>query len=45
MDRFIRSENIQRFKKLLEIETDPDKRRIVEKLLAEEEAKVLSLKK
>ncbi|WP_213770545.1 hypothetical protein [Bradyrhizobium sp. dw_78] len=40
MDRTVASLNIEHFKKLLEAETDPKKRGIIERLLAEEEAKV-----
>lgn len=39
MERFIHNENIRRFKKLLEEETNEDKRAAIRKLLAEEEAK------
>lgn len=39
MHNFIETQNIARFKALLETETDPDKRRIIKQLLAEEEAK------
>ena len=37
--------NIEHFKKLLETETDAVKRRAIEKLLAEQEAKLAALKK
>jgi len=39
MDRFIHNENIRNYKKLLETETNEDKRAVLRKLLAEEEAK------
>ena len=40
MERFVRRQNIEHFKELLKIETDPGKRRAIEKLLREEEAKL-----
>jgi hypothetical protein len=39
MERYIHFENIRRYRKLLEQETDEDKRNLIRKLLAEEEAK------
>ena len=39
MERFIHNENIRRYRKLLEEERDEEKRNIIRKLLAEEEAK------
>jgi hypothetical protein len=39
MLRFIHEENIRRYRKLLEGTTDPEKRQMLLKLLAEEEAK------
>ena len=39
MERFIHNENIRRYRKLLEEETDEEKRNIIRKLLAEEEAR------
>lgn len=39
MERFIRNENIRYYRKLLEEERDEEKRNIIRKLLAEEEAK------
>lgn len=39
MERFIHNENIRRYKKLLKEEQDEEKRSIIRKLLAEEEAK------
>lgn len=40
MDRTVAELNIKHFRKLLESESDPDKRRTIERLLAEEEAKL-----
>ncbi len=40
MDRTVAHLNIQHFKRLLESETDPSKRHMIERLLAEEEAKL-----
>ncbi|WP_083842438.1 hypothetical protein [Bradyrhizobium sp. ORS 375] len=37
MERYIRNENIRRFRQLLEAETDEQKRRILRQLLASEE--------
>lgn len=39
MERFIHNENIRLYRKLLEEEKNEDKRAIIRKLLAEEEAK------
>lgn len=39
MERFIHNENIRRYRKLLEQEKDEEKRNVIRKLLAEEEAK------
>lgn len=39
MDDFIETENIARFKTILETEVNPDRRTMVTRLLAEEEAK------
>jgi len=39
MERYIHQENIRRYRKLLEEETNEDRRAIIRKLLAEEEAK------
>lgn len=39
MERFIHSENIRRYRKLLEEEKNEEKRNVIRKLLAEEEAK------
>lgn len=39
MERFIHNENIRRYRKLLEEEKDEDKRNVIRKLLAEEEAR------
>jgi hypothetical protein len=40
MDRFVAHANIRRFKQLLEKERDPAERRVIERLLKEEEAKL-----
>ena len=40
MDRTVADLNITHFKKLLSAEADPVKRRTIERLLAEEEAKL-----
>ena len=40
MDRTVADLNIAHFKKLLAAETDPAKRQTIERLLAEEEAKL-----
>jgi hypothetical protein len=40
MQHFVETENIAHFKALLETETNPDKRRVLQKLLADEEAKL-----
>lgn len=39
MEDFVETENIARFKTILETEVNPDRRTIVTRLLAEEEAK------
>lgn len=39
MERFIHNENIRRYRRLLDEEKNEDKRAIIRKLLAEEEAK------
>jgi hypothetical protein len=39
MERFIQQENIRRYRKLLEEERDEEKRNVIRKLLADEEAK------
>ena len=39
MERFIHNKNIRHYRKLLEQETNEDKRALIRKLLAEEEAK------
>ncbi|MGJ4891392.1 hypothetical protein [Bradyrhizobium sp. HKCCYLR20261] len=39
MERYIRNENIRRFRQLLESETDEQKRRVIQQLLAAEEAR------
>ena len=45
MPDWIARANIEHFKKLLEAETDPDKRRAIERGLAEEEQKLAALKR
>ena len=40
MDRTVADLNITHFKKMLATETDPAKRQMIERLLAEEEAKL-----
>jgi hypothetical protein len=42
MERFIHNENIRRYRKLLGEEQNEEKRNIIRKLLAEEEAKEVS---
>ena len=39
MEKFIHNQNLERYRKLLSETTDEEKRRQIEKLLAEEEAK------
>lgn len=39
MERFVHEENIRRYRKLLEEEKNEQKRHVIRKLLAEEEAK------
>ena len=39
MEHYIHNENIRRFRKLLELEQDEDKRNVIRKLLADEQAK------
>lgn len=41
MDRTVAELNIEHFKRLLAVETDPAKRQTIERLLAEEQAKLL----
>jgi hypothetical protein len=38
MERYIKNENIRRYRKLLEEETDDQKRKTIRQLLADEEA-------
>lgn len=45
MDRFIHEENVRRFRRLLEQEQNPEKRNLILKLLAEEEAKTIPPKR
>jgi len=40
MDKTVADLNIEHFKKLLSVETDPVKRQTIERLLAEEETKL-----
>ncbi len=40
MDKTVADLNIEHFRKLLAVETDPAKRQVIERLLAEEEAKL-----
>ncbi|WP_186294215.1 hypothetical protein [Bradyrhizobium guangdongense] len=39
MERYIHNENIRRYRRLLEEETNEDKRALIRQLLAEEEAR------
>ena len=41
MERFIHDENIRRYRTLLEREQDEEKRTLIQKLLMEEESKIL----
>lgn len=43
MDKTVADLNIEHFKKLLAIETDPVKRQTIQQLLAEEEARLASV--
>jgi len=45
MPEEIAKANVDHFKKLLEAETDPKKRTVIERLLAEEELKVVTLRR
>jgi hypothetical protein len=40
MERFVRRQNIEHFREMLKIITDPVQRSLIEKLLVEEEAKL-----
>ena len=40
MERFVRRQNIEHYREMLKIVTDPEKRRVIEKLLLEEEIKL-----
>jgi hypothetical protein len=42
VERFIHNENIRRYRKLLEEEPSEEKRNVIRKLLAEEEAKEIA---
>lgn len=44
MERYIHNENIRRYRKLLEDETDGHKREVIRQLLAEEEARQIPAK-
>ena len=44
MERFIHNQNIRHYRKLLEEECDEERRKIIRKLLAEEEAREISPK-
>jgi hypothetical protein len=41
MERYIHNENLRRYRWLLETEQDEEKRNVIRKLLAEEQAKVV----
>jgi hypothetical protein len=45
MPDWIARANIEHFKKLLKTETDPDRRRVIERELAKEEPKLAALRK
>jgi hypothetical protein len=45
MPDWIANANVEHFKKLLKSESDPAKRRVIERELAEEEQKLAALKK
>ena len=45
MPDWIAKANIEHFKRLLETESEPQKRAVIERELAEEEAKLAALKK
>jgi hypothetical protein len=40
MERFIKRKNIEHYREMLETTTDPARRRVIEKLLCEEEYKL-----
>ena len=40
MERFVRRQNVEHYREMLKIITDPVQRRMIEKLLLEEEAKI-----
>jgi len=42
MERFVRDENIRRYRRLLETEVNEDKRSIIRKMLAEEESELIA---
>lgn len=43
MEHFVRRQNIEHFREMLKITIDPERRRTLEKLLLEEEAKLKKL--
>jgi hypothetical protein len=45
MERFVRRQNIEHYREMLKIVTDPVQRRVLEKLLLEEEAKLKKAEK
>jgi hypothetical protein len=42
MERFVRDENIRRYRRLLETEVNVDKRSVIRKMLAEEESQLIA---
>ena len=42
MQRFVAKQNIQHFKDMLAVESDPARRQLLEGMIAEEEAKLLA---
>jgi hypothetical protein len=42
MERFVRDENIRRYRQLLETEVNEDKRSIIRKMLAKEESQLIA---
>lgn len=45
MERFVRRQNVEHYREMLKIITDPVQRRMIEKLLLEEEAKIKKAEK
>ena len=43
MERFVRRQNVEHFREMLKIATDPERRRVLEKMLLEEESKLNKL--